>query len=284
MMRSAASSLVVALLVVGAVIAVPAVSGTNAVDAQESTPTDGDGGGNESITPGERFSGVVGVQEAEIDGDMQSRAFGIRVAKAEGDNARAAVVAERHQRNEQRLAELDGRLSDLERVRDNGSMSHGEYAARSAVVHSELRSVERSANETAEVADGVPNDTLEANGVNPEAIATLQNTAGEMGGPGVADLARSIAGPNIDRALPERTGPPKRGNKTTGTDRGADDRGPGDRGGTDAGGAGDRSKNGTAAGAADDTTTTAPEASDSAETEQPATESGGTADGSASGY
>ena len=274
MMRSAASSLVVALLVVGAVIAVPAVSGTNAVDAQESTPTDGDGGGNESITPGERFSGVVGVQEAEIDGDMQSRAFGIRVAKAEGDNARAAVVAERHQRNEQRLAELDGRLSDLERVRDNGSMSHGEYAARSAVVHSELRSVERSANETAEVADGVPNDTLEANGVNPEAIATLQNTAGEMGGPGVADLARSIAGPNIDRALPERTGPPKRGNKTTGTDRG----------GTDAGGAGDRSKNGTAAGAADDTTTTAPEASDSAETEQPATESRGTADGSASGY
>lgn len=284
MRQRVASPLVVALLVVGAMIAVPAVSGTSAVDAQESPPTDGNVDGNESITPGERFSGVVSVQEAEIDGDIESRIFGIQVAKADSDNARAAVVAERHQHNEQRLAELDGRLSNLEQARDNGSMSYGEYAARSAVVHSELQNVERSANETAEVADGLPNDTLKANGVTPEAIDTLRNNASEMSGPEVADLARSIAGPNIDRALPERTGPPTRGNETAGNDRSADDRGSGEGDRTDAGGAGDQTEDGTAAGTADNTTTASTEAGESAGAEQPATEGGATADGSASGY
>lgn len=250
-MSRSVSTLAVALLVVGAAIAVPAVGATQpaAVGAQESTPSGGTAeDGNESIAPGERFSGVVGVQEAEIDGDVESRTFGIKVAKANTDDAKAEVVAERHQQNEQRLEELEQRLSELKQARENGSIGHGEYAARSAKIHAELRNVEHSANETAEVAEGIPDETLEANGVDPEAIDTLRKNASEMSGSEVADLARSIAGPSVDRTPPERTGAPDRGNETAGDDRSSDDRDPGDRG---AGDSGADQENATSTGTAD---------------------------------
>lgn len=246
-MSRSVSTLAVALLVVGAAIAVPAVGATQpaAVGAQESTPSGGTAeDGNESIAPGERFSGVVGVQGAEIDGDVESRTFGVRVAKAETDDAKAAVVAERHQQNEQRLEELDRRLAKLEQARENGSIGYGEYAAKTARIHAELRNVERSANETADVAERVPDGALEANGVDPEAIDALRENASEMSGSEVADRARSIAGPSVDRTPPERTGAPDRGAETAGDghagdERAGDDREAGERDAGDAGGAAD---------------------------------------------
>jgi hypothetical protein len=278
-MRRPASTLVVALLVVGAMIAVPAVSASHTVGAQELTPTDGAADGDESIAPGERFSGVVGVQKAEIDGDVESRAFAIQVANAESDDAKASVVAQRHQQNEQRLAELQERLSDLEQARENGSISYGEYAARTAAVHSELRNVERSTNETAEVAEGIPDETLAANGVDREAIDTLRKNASEMSGQEVADLARPIAGPSVDRGPPERTAAPDRGNQTAESDRGADDRGPGGNGANDAG-----STDNETAGTADDNATETDSGSDSTGGGQAPTEDESTGDDGAGRY
>lgn len=241
-MSRSAPALLVALLVVGAMISVPTVGAIQpaGIAAHESTPDDSTTEQrNESIAPGERLSGVVGVQRAEIDGDVESRSFGIQVAKANTDGAKARVVAQRHRQNEQRLDELERRLDELERARQNGSMSHGEYAARTARTHAELTNVERSLNETADVAEGLPADALEANGVDPESVDTLRERANELSGPEVADLARSIAGPSVDRAPPERTGAPDRSNATAG-DRGAGDGDAGNRGAGTTGSPNDR--------------------------------------------
>ena len=245
-MARSTSVFAVVLLVVGATVALPAIGAAQpaVIDAQESTPGDGtsDDASNESIAPGARFSGVVGVQQAEIDGEVESRAFGQRVAASNTDGAKAQVVADRHQQNEQRLTELEQRLEQLREARENGSMSHGEYAARTARVHAELKQVQRSANETERVAERLPAETLEANGVDPTAIRTLRENASQLSGQETAELARSIADPSVDRTPTERTGVPGQGNQSAG-DRGAGDgpaserdgsnRGPGDRGGPD---------------------------------------------------
>ncbi|OYR82066.1 hypothetical protein DJ71_12455, partial [Halorubrum sp. E3] len=51
-----------------------------AVAQDDPVATNGTDGGNETangtdISPGERFSGVIGVQQAEISGEVDSRAF-----------------------------------------------------------------------------------------------------------------------------------------------------------------------------------------------------------------
>jgi hypothetical protein len=230
-MSRSTSVFAVVLLVVGATVALPAIGAAQpaVINAQESTPGDGTSdASNESIAPGARFSGVVGVQQAELDGEVESRAFGQRVAAANSDNAKAQVVADSHQQNEQRLVELEQRLEQLRTARENGSMSHGEYAARTARVHAELNQVQRSANETERVAETLPAETLEANGVDPAAIRTLRENASQLSGQETAELARSIAGPSVDRTPPERAGPPGQGNQTAG-DRGAGDGAAGER-------------------------------------------------------
>jgi hypothetical protein len=253
-MTRSASTLVVAALLVVAMIAVPAAGATQsgAVGAQASHDSEATAQNNETVAPGERLSGVVGVQEAEIDGDVESRAFGIRIANAETADARAQIVAERHQQNRQRIAELEQRLVMLERARQNGSISHGQYAARTARTYAELRQLRRSTNETARVAESLPAERLEANGVNATAIRSLRQRSGELGGPEMAAIARSIAGPSVDRGPPERVGPPERGNATAGEPRGGDG-GPDERGPRD-GGPGDRGPGDRNAGSGDDPT------------------------------
>lgn len=228
-MRRATSVLAVTVLLVGAAIAFPGLGAAQPAvrDAQQSTPTDAtptettptDGtvdGGNDSIAPGQQFSGVVGVQQAEIDGDVRLRAFGQQVERASTNDTRARVVAENHRQNQQRLTELKQRLERLDAARENGSMSYGEYAARTARVQAELEAVRQSANETERVADDLPDETLRANGVDPDAIRMLRQNASRLGGPETAAIARSIAGPNVgqmpsDRAGgSDRAGPPDR--------------------------------------------------------------------------
>ncbi len=255
-MSRSTSVFAVVLLVVGATVALPALGAAQpTLGAQESTPGDGSSAdeSNETVAPGARFTGVVGVQQAEIDGEVESRAFGQRVAAADSDDAKAQVVADSHQQNEQRLAELEQRLEQLRTARENGSMSYGEYAARTARIHAELKQVQRSANETERVAETLPAETLEANGVDPTAIRALRENASQLSGQETAELARSIAGPSVDRTPPERAGPPGQGNQSAG-DRGTGDgpAGERDRGPSDGGASDTESENGQTATATPD--------------------------------
>ncbi|WP_424001690.1 hypothetical protein ACOZ4I_17095 [Haloarcula salina] len=211
-MRRATPVTVALLLVVSALAAVPV-----ATMAQE-TATDAERAAkNATAAPGAQLAGVVGVQEAELDGDVQSRTYGHRVARAATDDAKAAVVAEQLTDSRQRLAELERRKQSLERARANGSMTTGEYRAKVARLHAETRTVERLVGQTNETASRLPAAALERNGVDAAAIRTLAQRADELSGPEVAAIAREVAGPGVgEQARPGVVGdgPTDRGNRT----------------------------------------------------------------------
>lgn len=219
-MRRTTTALVAVMLVVGSLAAFPIAglaaqttdTGTESNSAQSNTTES-----NATVSPGEQLAGVVGVQEAEIEGEVDSRAFGIRVAQAADNDSRAAVVGEQLGDIEERLDELEQRRQELDSARENGSMSEGQYRARMAQLSAETRTVERLANQSNETAQGLPAETLEANGVNVTAIQTLKDRAQNLGGPEVAEIARSIAGANTGNGFgPAQAGErgPDRGNET----------------------------------------------------------------------
>ncbi|AWB28581.1 hypothetical protein HARCEL1_01155 [Halococcoides cellulosivorans] len=157
---------------------------------------------NATVEPGARLAGVVGMQDAEIDGIVDRRAFGLRVAAAASDDARARAVADQTDRIGERVDALEQRKAALERARENGSISDSRYSAQMAELSSELDATRNLANDTNETAAGLPEETLEANGVNATAIQMLKDRADNMTGPEVAAIARTIGGP------PENVGPP----------------------------------------------------------------------------
>jgi hypothetical protein len=175
-----------------AVSALAVAPGAMAQQTETETATE-----NETVEPGAQLSGVVGVQEAELNGDVEERAYGIRIAQANSSDAKAAVVAEQLNRSEQRVAELEERRAELEAARDNGSISNGQYRAQVAQLHAESQTVQRVNNQTNETASELPAETLEANGVNVTAIRTLSERASELSGPETASVARSIAGASV---------------------------------------------------------------------------------------
>lgn len=177
-------------------------AGTNATD------------GNATVTPGERLSGVVGVQGAELEGEVERRAFGLQVARAGSERARAAVVAERVAALRERVGSLEERKAALAAARENGSLSEGAYRAQLAAVAARSRTVGALANRSSEVASGLPAGALAASGVNATALAELRQSARNLTGPEVAALARSVAGPGV--VGPVDASPPGMGGATAG--------------------------------------------------------------------
>ena len=200
---------VVAALVVAAV-AVP-VAGMAAVGepvpaTDESVAQTDTNSSNATVAPGERLSGVVGVQKAEVEGEVNRRAFGLQIANASTNASKASVVAGQFDNIQQRLAALEQRKANLTEARQNGSISEGKYRAQVAELSARLDAARNLANETGEESKGLPADLLEARGVNATAIQTLQQRASELGGGEVAEIAREIGG------APDDAGREGRGN------------------------------------------------------------------------
>ena len=178
------STAVMALVLIVATIGSAPLAGasaTNDVDEPE-------------ITPGEQLSGVVGVQEAELDGEMEERTFAVRVANATSNDARADAVAEQLHDTEARLDELERRKAAVEERRADGEATDGQYAAEMARIAAEIETVERLIEASEREAGDLPEELSNREGVNEEAIATLQDRASELEGPEVTTTARSIAG------------------------------------------------------------------------------------------
>lgn len=205
------------LLAVGLVASGAAASGAAALDepgAVETNVADGtvneSTDENESVSPGERLGGVVGVQAAEISGEVENRSLERRLGPDRSEEERADAVAEKVEENEQRLAELEERKAELEAAREAGNLSHGGYQARMASLAAEVDAIERTTNRSAEAAKDLPEEALAERGVNWERVETLQNQASELAGPEVAEMARGIAGPNVGGGAgpPAHAGPP----------------------------------------------------------------------------
>lgn len=178
------ASILVALMVVIGMVAVPAVG---AVAQEDQTDED-------ETTPGEQLSGVVGVQQAEFDGEIQRNAFTIALDRADDNATKAGHIAEKLTETEERLAELEERKAQLDEQRANGEISEGQYRAQTAKMATEVETAKQQLNKSEEAASGIPEETLKENGVNVSAIETLRGNANELSGGEVSEIARSIAG------------------------------------------------------------------------------------------
>ncbi|OAQ52906.1 hypothetical protein HTG_08750 [Natrinema mahii] len=236
MNRPTSITLVAVILV--AAVAVPLAAATVAPTGGAQDGTDGgaqdgtDGGaGNDSVAPGEQFAAAVGVQNAELEGDVSERAFGVRLAGAETNETKAAVIATEVNESRQRIGELESRLATLNESREAGEISEGRYRAEVATAVAEMRGIERRATAAEAAAAEVPDRALADNGVDAETIRTLRDRAGELGGPETAEIARSIAGDDVGRSTGEDPTPggPNDGNGESRSDERA--------GGTGTGGA-----------------------------------------------
>jgi hypothetical protein len=213
------TTLLVALVVIVGTLVVPAAG----VLAQEAGSEDGD----EEVAPGERLSGVVGVQAAEFEGEIERNAFRIGLERADDNASKASRIAEKLNESEQRLTELQERKAELEERRENGNISEGQYRARMARLATETETVRQQLDQSNATAAELPEETLEQNGVNATAIRTLSGNASELSGGEVSEIARSIAG---DRSGMVERGPP--GEDRPGDRNDSDDR-PGDRNDSD---------------------------------------------------
>lgn len=184
------TALLVALVVALAVLAggVAAATGPAAPQvAANDTATN-------ATAPGAQLAGVVGVQQAEVTGDLDNRTFGLRVANADSDAERAAIVAERQAETQERLATQADRLADLRAARANGTISNAEYRARVATVATQSAVTERDAAQLNRTARDLPAAVRERNNINVTAIERLRGDARNLGGPDTAAIARSIGG------------------------------------------------------------------------------------------
>lgn len=258
-MRRTVPVLAALVLVVGSLAVAPASAHlvgneptvTQAATPETATDTETTADANESgVAPGARLAGVFGVQEAELDGEIESRAFGVAVARARTNESKAAVVARQVRESDDRLAELAERRERLETARENGAISDDRYRARVARLAAETETVERLMNRTESETRSLPADALERNGVNATTIRTVRTRASELSGPEMKEIAHTIAGPGVGRGLaadergpPEHVEPGPDGNET----RQGDGHGsgpPNDAGGNGAGPQSDHDGNG----------------------------------------
>ena len=191
-MRRATTLMTMLVLVVAAAAVAPAAAAGQAdADANSSTNASAD------VAPGEQFAGVVGVTEAEFEGEMAERTFGVKVAQEASAEAQSDVVAEQLGDVQQRVEELEQREQELREARENGSMTEGEFRAEMAVVATEKETAARLATHSENAASGLPEDTLAERGVDVTAIAELRQRASAIGGGNVSAIARSIAGDSV---------------------------------------------------------------------------------------
>lgn len=199
-------------LVVAALFVTPAAAlglGGSPQAAQATTTAQGNTTAtNATIQPGEQLAGVVGVQGAEIDGEIEGRAYGHAVAAARNNNSKASVVADQVERLETRLTELRERRDSLQEAHANGSLQGGQYRAQMATVAARIGQVERQLNQSQQFANGLPENARSAAGLNVSALETLRTQAHEMRGGEVAEIARSVAGRGVGRGPAHAGGPP----------------------------------------------------------------------------
>jgi len=224
--------LLLTIVVLAGVAGLAAAAPIQTVTAQDDTGTIGestesDETNESSISPGERFSGSIGVQNAEVTGEIESRAFEVALDRAETDEERADIVAERLDRSDERLAAIEHRQQELQERRDAGELSQGAYAARMAETAARTESVRRDANRSAVVAHEIPETIRAERGLDAERLETIRERANELGGPEVAAIARGVAGTDVGGPMAsDRRGPPG-GGPTNESDRPGNDGPPG---------------------------------------------------------
>jgi hypothetical protein len=200
-------ALLLAAVVVAAAVGAPLAAASPAAaptDAGTAQPADSQAApGNDSENdsepaPGAQLAGVVNVQAAEVEGDLQQRSLGLQLAAARSNASKASVVADQTGELSDRLETLRERKQRLLEARENGSISQARFRAEMAGLAAEIATATRLLNRTGDEADGLPAEALADAGVDTEDLQRLRQAAGNLTGPEVARIARSIGGPPVN--------------------------------------------------------------------------------------
>jgi hypothetical protein len=211
-------------------------SGTvTAMSVQENETTDNET--ENETAPGAQLASVIGVQGAEVTGEVEQRTFGLQIAAARSNASKASVVANQTEQLDEQISDLLAQKEALKAAKANGTISQGKYRAKMGTLSAKISTLQSLTNATAEAASGLPVEALEAKGINASKIQLLKHSAANLTGPEVASIARNISGPpvnitagppgNVTTGPPENVtqGPPE--NKTTGPSENTT-KGPGD--------------------------------------------------------
>lgn len=199
-------TILVAIAVVIALAAIPlgataAITGHGGdAPTTNAQPADADDA-NDSVEPGAQLAGVIGVQDAELDGEVSERTYGLKIASAATNESKADVVGDQLADVEERLENHEATLEELAEAREDGEISEGEYRAKIATVAAESATTERMAGHAGATAGDLPAELLEERGIDVVAIEELRTNASELGGPETAEIARSIAGDNVGQSI-----------------------------------------------------------------------------------
>lgn len=151
------------------------------------------------VPPGEQLAGLSQIVHAELEGDLEGRAFGQRIAQAATAQQRAEVVAEQRESIESRLDELEADSDDPAR-------------------NARLQTLEDLSERSAAATDDLPAEAREANGIDREEFEQLQQRAAasrnDRGPPagvgpdnaGAPDDSGEGEGPPADRAGEDERG------------------------------------------------------------------------------
>ena len=202
----------------------------NETDGNETDSLDESETENGSIGPGAQLAGVIGVQQAEFQGEIEHRAFGLSIAAARSNGSKAQVVSSNTDRLQERIQDLENRTEALNESYENGSISTGTYHARLARLRSQIRMTERLVNQTADTAAALPEEERMAHGVNVTLLEELKSDARNMSGPKVAAIAKQIGGPQVGHPLGKERGPPEGGPGQGPSDERGGQAGPGQMG------------------------------------------------------
>lgn len=200
-------ALLLAAVVVAAAVGAPLAAASPAAaptDAGTAEPADSQAApGNDSENdsepaPGAQLAGVVNVQAAEVEGDLQQRSLGLQLAAARSNASKASVVANQTGELSDRLDTLRERKQRLLEARENGSISQARFRAEMAGLAAEIATATRLLNRTGDEAAGLPAEALADAGVDTEDLQRLRQAAGNLTGPEIARIARSIGGPPVN--------------------------------------------------------------------------------------
>ncbi|PSQ43067.1 hypothetical protein BRD17_07140 [Halobacteriales archaeon SW_7_68_16] len=179
--------------------------------------TEGPSNNSSVVSPGEQFAGVIGVQGAEVRGEIAGRTFDERVENADGPDERASVVGEQLRSLRDRIDDLRTEYGDRETATRNGSADAGERTTRDAVTAAESAAADELLDRTARAADSLPPgaevDEEAIGAVRNESAALDRNESGAIAVIGGADAGRRLRGP--PEWVQNRTGPPAVGGNET---------------------------------------------------------------------
>lgn len=198
---------VLALVLVTSTLAAVPVMGQQGT---QTTETESNG-----TAPGAQFAGAVGVQGAELNGDVERRAYGVALERADSSEARAAIVAERLNATDERLAELEARQQALDRARENGTMGEAVYRARVAELYAEGQTVQRVLDRSNATVRDLPAEARAAHGLDAAAVRTLSQRASELTGAETAAIARDIAGRSAGQSVAPTNATDRAGDEST---------------------------------------------------------------------